>query len=94
MDIMCGADNSYTCDAEKWFTYMGSISNGYSPFNIFYIYTNESDGNMYEDPSTGIEYIANDPSIVPCDQPVPDTVSKEICSSLMFLSIDAGDDTS
>ncbi len=71
MDIMCGADNSITCNSEKWFSYMGSISNGYSPFNIFYIYTNDT--GEYVDPWDGTAYLPNDPSIVPCDEPVPNT---------------------
>ncbi len=73
MDIMCGADNSVTCTADKWFTYMGSILNGYSPFNIFYTYTNSSEETVVDGDKV---YIPLDPTIVPCDQPVPDTVIK------------------
>lgn len=43
MDILCGPWGSYRCSAERWFDYMGSISNGYSPFDIKYRYTQSED---------------------------------------------------
>jgi hypothetical protein len=44
MDLLCGQWGAYRCNAERWFDYMGSISNGYSPFNINYRYMQLPEG--------------------------------------------------
>ncbi len=36
LDILCGPWGSYRCSGERWFEYLGSTSNGYSPFDIIY----------------------------------------------------------
>ena len=36
MNMLCGPWGATFCTPERWFEYMGSITNGYSPFNILY----------------------------------------------------------
>jgi len=69
MNVMCGSDNFITCTPEKWFRFMGSITNGYSPFNLLYKYDVE-----------GTPYILHDPTIVPCSDPVPYLDQESGCS--------------
>ena len=38
MGLLCGPHGSKDCTAKRWFDYMGSITNGYSPFQINYDY--------------------------------------------------------
>ena len=38
MGLLCGPHGSKGCTAKRWFDYMGSITNGYSPFQINYDY--------------------------------------------------------
>jgi len=38
MGLLCGAHGSGSCTAKRWFDYMGSTDNGYSPFQISYEY--------------------------------------------------------
>lgn len=48
LDILCGPWGSYRCTAERWFTFLGSTSNSYSPFDIIYrpIDTDEEPSSM------------------------------------------------
>jgi len=48
MDFLCGPWASYRCNAERWFDYMGSTDNGFSPFDIKYTYVppNGAAGNF------------------------------------------------
>lgn len=48
MNLLCGPWGAYKCSAHRWFDYMGSTSNGFSPFDILYKYTysNFSDPNF------------------------------------------------
>ncbi|ODM87820.1 Niemann-Pick C1 protein [Orchesella cincta] len=39
MDMLCGPWGSFHCTPQRWFDYMGSTSNGYSPFDIIYNYS-------------------------------------------------------
>ena len=36
LSILCGPWGTQLCTPERWFNYMGSTSNGYSPFDIYY----------------------------------------------------------
>ena len=38
MDFLCGPWGSYRCTPHRWFDYMGSTENGFSPFDILYQY--------------------------------------------------------
>src|SRR5690348_14670880 len=38
MDDLCGAWNSRTCTGQRWFEWIGSMSNGFIPFEIEYKY--------------------------------------------------------
>ena len=40
MDLMCGPWGSTLCSPMRWFEYLGSISNGYAPFQINYFFYN------------------------------------------------------
>ena len=41
MNLLCGPWGLHLCTARRWFDYMGSTSNGYSPFTIAYNYSRE-----------------------------------------------------
>ena len=43
---MCGKWGSFYCTGKRWFDFMGSTSNGLSPFNIKYIYDKEPEGGF------------------------------------------------
>lgn len=63
MALMCGPWGSENCDAQKWFNYMGSLGNGYSPFQITYTYSSEAiDDNGYEN---------HNPVVLPCNVAPP-----------------------
>jgi len=42
MDFLCGPWGSYRCTPHRWFDYMGSTENGFSPFDILYQYVDDS----------------------------------------------------
>lgn len=42
MDFLCGPWGSYRCTPHRWFDYMGSTTNGFSPFDILYQYVDNS----------------------------------------------------
>lgn len=60
MSLMCGAWGSYYCTGQRWYDFMGSTSNGYSPFQIDFIYKEES----------GSEFKPFNKTIIPCNQGV------------------------
>lgn len=62
MTLLCGPWGPQLCTPERWFEYMGSMTNGYSPFNIFYKFTNET--------SEDGRYFPHNPLVVPCNQPI------------------------
>ena len=63
MALMCGPWGSKNCDAQKWFNYMGSLNNGYSPFQITYAFSNKpADDNGYEN---------HNPLVLPCNVAPP-----------------------
>jgi len=59
MALMCGPWGSANCDAQKWFNYMGSLGNGYSPFQITYTFSSLSEN---ED-----GYENHNPIVLPCN---------------------------
>ena len=61
MSLLCGRWGSKKCTAKRWFDFMGSITNGYSPFQISYEY-----GGSGGDSPSGHSY--HSPSTVPCHQ--------------------------
>jgi len=63
MGLLCGQWGSRECTAKRWFDYMGSISNGYSPFQISYNYSSNSKTE------TGLAY--HNPVTVECQLPAP-----------------------
>ncbi|XP_017762316.1 PREDICTED: Niemann-Pick C1 protein isoform X5 [Eufriesea mexicana] len=59
LDIMCGIWGASRCTALKWFHYMGdAANNGYVPFQITYINTDEPVGS----------FIPVDPKVTPCSK--------------------------
>ena len=38
MDMLCGGWGSALCSPQRWWSYLGSVDNGYSPFQIDYAY--------------------------------------------------------
>lgn len=69
MDFLCGPWGAYRCTPERWYDYMGSTSNGFSPFDIVY---------HYVDNSTETEMTPIDPVTYHCSQTVPG--SSKACS--------------
>ena len=58
LDLLCGPWGSTWCTPRRWFTYLGSISNGYSPFNILYHYGSEPVGPFFP----------HNPEVTPCHE--------------------------
>ena len=53
MLILCGPWGTNGCDAQKWWNYMGTVENGFSPFEVAYEYGklgNSEDGYTYHNP--------------------------------------------
>ena len=48
MEVLCGEYGAEDCTPQRWFNYMGSTSNGFSPFDIIYEYGTE---DRYYNPS-------------------------------------------
>merc|ERR1719264_1271763 len=61
MNLLCGPWGLHLCTARRWFDYMGSTSNGYSPFTIAYNYSRE-------DTLDGME--PHNPRVTPCNEGV------------------------
>ncbi|TRY76439.1 hypothetical protein TCAL_00054 [Tigriopus californicus] len=60
LNFLCGPWGSHLCTPKRWFDYMGSINNGYSPFNIIYNFTTSTTGS----------YRPHNPSVTPCHESV------------------------
>ena len=60
LNFLCGPWGSTLCTAHRWFEYMGSTSNGYSPFNILYEFLDQDSDPMPD----GFE--PHNPDVVPC----------------------------
>ena len=54
MGLLCGSHGSKACTAKRWFDYMGSTDNGYSPFQISYEYGTgmSADNHVFHAPTT------------------------------------------
>jgi Niemann-Pick C1 protein len=72
MVFLCGPWGENFCDPYRMFNFLGDLSNGYTPFAINYIYSNntetEDDGHTYQN---------HNPPMVACDQKAPG--EKEAC---------------
>lgn len=66
MGMFCGGWGSANCDPQKWFNFMGSIKNGYSPFQISYKY---GAAEVPETTANGLSY--HNAPIVPCHESPP-----------------------
>jgi len=69
MGLLCGAYGSKKCTAKRWFDYMGSISNGYSPFQISYEYGSSQtsqDNHTYHNPSATACNLQAEPGMAAC----------------------------
>ena len=65
MMLLCGSWGSQYCSAKRWWDYLGSVDNGYSPFAINYEYgaentTESEDGHVY-----------HNTDILTCDEVAP-----------------------
>ena len=59
MDLLCGPWGGALCSPQRLLDYLGSISNGYAPFQINYFLHSEDESN-----DTGFE--PHNPPVVPC----------------------------
>jgi len=69
MGLLCGSHGSKKCTAKRWFDYMGSISNGYSPFQISYEYGSSQtslDNYTYHNPPTTPCNLPAEPGMSAC----------------------------
>lgn len=62
MKILCGSWGEDYCNPYRWYQFLGDLSNGQSPFQINYKFSNET---MVEN------HIAHNPAVVPCNLPAP-----------------------
>lgn len=61
MDLMCGSYSGDDCTVQRWFEYIGTTANGFSPLEIKYdLYddTMERKSQYYDFPSDR-NYVAN-----------------------------------
>ena len=64
MNFLCGPWGAKDCNGFRLFDFEGSASNGYTPFQINYIYSSQTmtpDGN----------YVFHNPEILPCNEAAP-----------------------
>jgi len=71
MGLLCGPWGSKECTPKRWFDYMGSISNGYSPFQISFSYSSSS-----RDVKSGYTY--HNPVTVECNLPPPSLPGQQL----------------
>ncbi len=64
LSLMCGPWGETLCTPRRWFDFMGSTSNGVSPFDILYEYVDDDDKKDLGG------FVPHDPATVPCDQGV------------------------
>ena len=67
MNLLCGPWGSALCTPYRWFEYMGTMRNGYSPFEITY---NVTSVDITEDGK-----IPHNPSVTPCSEAPATAVS-------------------
>ena len=65
MQVMCGPWGDANCTGERWYNYMGSTTNGLSPFNVTYIYDTKSEEK---------NFLPYNKTTVPCNRGVPNQV--------------------
>lgn len=53
MDFLCGPWGAYRCTPARWYDYMGSTTNGFSPFDIKYIYVGDNETIPGVEPISG-----------------------------------------
>ena len=74
MDLLCGPWGGALCSPQRLLDYLGSISNGYAPFQINYL--------LYKELDSGSSIKPHDPPVVPCnEEPLPGKLSAIICFS-------------
>ena len=60
MDLLCGPWGGALCSPQRLLDYLGSISNGYAPFQInYYIHNSEANQTLFQ---------PHNPPVVPCNQ--------------------------
>lgn len=74
MALLCGTWGAEKCNPERWFEYMGSTSNGYSPFDILFNISDEEEVDGF---------FPHNPSVVPCNE---SSMGKPTCSCTDCLS--------
>ena len=57
MNFLCGPWGGKKCSAQRWFDYMGSIKNGFSPFNVIFKFSKAKTE----------DYTPLKPALIPCD---------------------------
>ena len=62
MMLLCGPWGSKNCDSVKWWNYMGTVENGYSPFGVSYEYGKFG--------SSEDNYTYHNPPIATCNEPL------------------------
>ena len=62
MSLMCGRWGGTLCTARRWFEFMGSTTNGVSPFEILYEFVDEQTS---QEVLGG--FVAHDPETTPCN---------------------------
>ena len=69
MTFLCGRWGAEHCDGFRMFDFQGSVTNGYAPFNINYIYS-----SLASTPDGS--HIFHNPKVLPCDAAAPNQVGK------------------
>ena len=57
MDVLCGPYGAEGCAPDLWFEYLGSTSNGFSPFDIIYEFGTD-DQKYYNPPATPCDVVS------------------------------------
>lgn len=80
LKMLCGPWGTTLCTPERWFQYMGSIKNGFSPFNILYRFGTD-DSEIADE---GFSYF--NPQVTSCDQGVRVSGNQSNNYRIAFLS--------
>lgn len=65
MDLLCGPWGGALCSPRRWLGFLGSITNGYAPFQINFIFHRNETNTI---PEEGI--VPHNPPVIPCHQEV------------------------
>ena len=60
MDLLCGSWGGALCSPQRLLDYLGSISNGYAPFQINYF--------LHDDKNLSTTLVPHHPLVIPCHQ--------------------------